>query len=95
MSLSIFWYNVIIRVNGNQNEVHMTEKCKERIIQLTKWNNYYDNPTMGTMKYLALRRKETGFDECTTMINGRLYIFIEKFFCWLESKGKNKKNEKH
>lgn len=64
----------------------MKENHKEKIIQLTKWSNYYKNPTLGTMKYLALRRKETGFDECTTMINGRLYIFPEKFFSWLSSK---------
>ena len=61
------------------------EELKNDWIQLTKWDEHFDYPTLGTMKMLAYKRKENGADTFLVMINGRLYVSVSKFNEWMYS----------
>lgn len=55
------------------------------LIRLCKWDKYYDTPSMGTMRYLALKRKENGMAHCLHMVSGRLYINVQDFWEWMNN----------
>ncbi len=61
-----------------------TEIMTPKLLPIKRWENHFSYPSLGTLRYLALRRKENGFDACLSKINGRLYINPEKFFIWAQ-----------
>ena len=60
----------------------MTQEPK--YVQLTKWADFTDHPSYGTMRFLVNKRKENGAEEFLRKINGRFYINVDKFYDWME-----------
>jgi hypothetical protein len=66
------------------SDLHAQQKYFPPIIPLKKWPENFGYPSIGTLKYLALRRKENGFDRCLRMISGRLYLDTEETLKWFK-----------
>lgn len=54
-------------------------------VPLTKWNDYFVQPSRGTMRNICARRRENGAEVFLSMINGRFYVNVEKFNQWMEA----------
>lgn len=54
------------------------QKLELTIVPIKEWPKIYGYPSLGTLKYLALRRQKNGFSRCVKMINHRLYLHIEE-----------------
>jgi len=55
-----------------------------KYVQLTKWAEFTDHPSYGTMRNIVARRKDNGAEEFLCKINGRFYINIDNFYHWME-----------
>lgn len=53
-------------------------------VQLTKWREYSSFPSYGTMRNIVNRRSKNGASEFLSVINGRFYVNVEKFYDWLK-----------
>jgi len=54
------------------------------LIPVSKWNNYYDYPTVGALRQLIFYDKDSFKDRVIRRINKRLYIKASEFFMWVE-----------
>lgn len=54
------------------------------VVPMREWENLFGWPGYGTLRYLALRRRENGFDQCVTKVNKRLYLITDKTLAWLK-----------
>lgn len=66
----------------------LTEK-KTELIPLTKWNDYYDYPTVGTLRQLVFYEHSNGFSKVIRRIGCRIYIKVSAFFEWVEETNRN------
>lgn len=65
-------------------------QSKDRLIPVTKWNDYYDYPTTNSLRQLIFREHQNGFDKVIRRIGGRVLIKEDEFFKWVEnSQNKN------
>jgi hypothetical protein len=55
-------------------------------VQLTRWEDYFDCPSYGTMRNIVSRRKENGAEAFLSFVNGRFYVHRKKFNEWMESR---------
>lgn len=62
---------------------------KERLIPVSKWNNYYDYPPIGGLRSLIFNAKNNGFNKVIRRIGRRVLINENKFFEWVEETNKN------
>ena len=69
----------------NKEERNMNEKRMDWV-PLTKWKDYFNCPSQGTMRNICARRKENGAESFLAQVNGRFYIHIEKFNNWMEGR---------
>jgi hypothetical protein len=58
---------------------------KPKIIYWRRWQEQFGEPRTGTLKYALLNRKETGFNRCVRLINGRIYLDVEETFAFFNS----------
>jgi hypothetical protein len=49
----------------------------QKVIFWKRWESKFGEPKTGTIKYALLNRKETKFNQCVRIINGRIYLDIE------------------
>ena len=57
---------------------------KERLIPVTKWNDYYDYPKLGGLRALIFNEHTNGFDKVIRRIGRRVLIKEDAFFQWVE-----------
>ena len=63
-------------------------KEKQELIPLSKWNDYYDYPTVGTLRQLVFYENSNGFSKVIRRIGCRIYIKVSAFFEWVEETNK-------
>ena len=64
---------------------------KERLIPLSKWNDYYPYPTVGALRQYYFYKDSNGFAEvCENggMNGGRILIKEKTLFKWIENRKK-------
>lgn len=66
------------------------ESGTPKLVPYRKWPDHFCYPSVGTLKYLLLRRKDNGFDVCVRVINNRIYLDTEKTFQWFNNKGETR-----
>jgi hypothetical protein len=72
--------------------VKETDLAKElEWIPLTKWQDRFQYPTYGCMRNICARRRENGAEAFLSIINGRFYINVKKFFHWMENQKEKRK----
>lgn len=65
--------------NQYQNE-------KPKIIPLSKWNEYYDFPSVGSLRQLVFHNTNKFKEKVIRKFgNGRQYIDVDAFFKWANS----------
>lgn len=68
-----------------------TQVEKERLIPLSKWNDYYPYPTVGALRQYYFYKDSNGFAEvCENggMNGGRILIKEKALFEWIENRKK-------
>lgn len=68
-----------------------TQVEKERLIPLSKWNDYYPYPTVGALRQYYFYKDSNGFAEvCENggMNGGRILIKEKSLFEWIENRKK-------
>lgn len=58
---------------------------KDRLIPVTKWNDYYDFPALGGLRGLIFNKDTNGFDKVIRRIGRRVLIKEDEFFKWIEN----------
>lgn len=73
----------------------MEEKIQNRLIQVTRWNDFHQWPPIGGLRHLIFEREENGFEKVLKRPS-RVWLIDEKaFFKWVEErKYKFRKNQK-
>ena len=66
------------------SENRTTRETNQELIPLTKWNDYYDYPTVGTLRQLVYFEATNGFSKVIRRIGSRIYLKVSAFFVWLE-----------
>ena len=57
---------------------------KTRLIPVTKWNDYYDYPTIGGLRALIFNADKNGFNKVIRRIGSRVLLNEQAFFDWVE-----------
>lgn len=57
---------------------------QNRLIPVTKWNDYHPYPTIGSLRALIFNANKNGFDKVIRRINSRILINEQAFFEWVE-----------
>lgn len=57
------------------------------IIPLSKWNQYYAYPKVGTLRQMIFHQKY-GIEKVVIRIGGRVYLKVADFFKWLKEQDK-------
>ncbi len=60
------------------------QKTQQELIPLTKWNDYYDYPTVGSLRQLVYFEDTNGFSKVIRRIGSRIYLKVSAFFEWVE-----------
>lgn len=61
---------------------------KERLIPLTRWNDYHDFPTVSALRHFVFFEEQNGFHKVIKRILKRIYICEKSFFEWVEEQNK-------
>lgn len=62
---------------------------QDREIPLTKWNDYYPDPTVKALRMLVFRKDENGFKDVITRRGNRILIKEKAYFTWRKLHGKD------
>lgn len=57
---------------------------KPELIPVTKWNTYFDYPTLGSIRQLIFYNTDNFNDKVLRKIGKRQYIKVSEFFKWVE-----------
>ena len=60
---------------------------EQKLIPLSRWNDYYDFPSVGALRQLVFSNKNSFVDEVTRRICNRIYISVPDFFSWVDKNG--------
>lgn len=71
-------------------ESKQQNKENQELIPLSKWNDYYDYPTVGTLRQLVFYEHSNGFSKVIRRIGCRIYIKVSAFFEWVEETNKTR-----
>jgi len=66
-------------------------KQEEKLIPLSKWNEHYEHPSVGSLRQSYFHRHENGFDYCVEYggdNGGRILINVDKYNEWRKSRHK-------
>lgn len=61
--------------------------ANEKLIPLSRWNNFHPYPTVGALRQLIFRNKNE-IGKVLVRMGGRLYIIESVFFQWVAENGK-------
>jgi hypothetical protein len=64
---------------------NINDNDDQKIVFWKRWEKEYGEPKTGTIKYMLLNRKETGFDKCVRVINKRIYLNVSQTYKYLNS----------
>lgn len=81
--------NLLIEIIALEKSLLPEKNSHSRLIELTKWNEYHEYPTVKGMQMLYYHRKENGFEEFNVIEkspNKRLLVNEENYFKWYEAK---------
>lgn len=75
-----------------QQAVNTTQTSqKPELIPVSKWNDYFDYPTLGALRQLIFNQNTNGFSKVLRkMGKNRLYIKTSAFFDWVEEINKDR-----
>lgn len=59
-------------------------QTRRRLIPVTKWNEYYEFPTVPGLRWLIFNEKENGFSRCVRRIGRRVAIDEAEYFRWVD-----------
>lgn len=54
-----------------------------RFIPLTKWGQYHDWPTIGSLRWMVFNADTNGFSQCLKRVGKRIVIDEAAFFEWV------------
>lgn len=60
-------------------------KLLENLIPLSKWNDYYQFPTVGALRQYVFRAETNGFNKVITRIGKKIYIKVDELKNWIEN----------
>jgi len=60
-----------------------------RLIPLTRWNDFHPWPPLGGLRHLVLQRHTNGFDAVICRIGRRVLLDEQAFFAWVERVGRH------
>lgn len=63
---------------------------QERLIPVTKWNEFHPWPPVGGLRHLILHRKTNGFESCVRKIGRSVLIDERAFLEWAKSASRQK-----
>lgn len=66
------------------NETQKKFQNETRLIPVTKWNDYYDYPTIGGLRALIFNADKNGFNKVIRRIGSRVLLNEQAFFDWVE-----------
>lgn len=66
------------------NETPKKFQNETRLIPVTKWNDYYDYPTIGGLRALIFNADKNGFNKVIRRIGSRVLLNEQAFFDWVE-----------
>lgn len=73
-------------INQKQTtEITQETQNRDRLIPVTKWNDYYDFPTLNGLRQLIFREHQNGFNKVVRRVGGRVLIKEDEFFKWVEN----------
>jgi hypothetical protein len=67
-----------------------TEQQIDRLIPVTKWNDYYDYPTLNSLRWLIYNEQSNGFHEVVRRVGSRVMLKENAFFEWVEKQNSKK-----
>ena len=76
---------LVLEILGLEKMIHPAEEPKERLIPLSKWNDYHDFPTVSALRQYKFRMNINGFRDVIEFggENGKTILIKEnKFFKW-------------
>lgn len=62
-----------------------------RLIPLTKWNKYHDDPTVSALRHLIFFEELNGFSKVIRRIGKRIYLCERSFFEWVDEQNSSQK----
>jgi len=66
-------------------ETSQEAQNRDRLIPVTKWNDYYDYPSTNGLRNLIFHEHQNGFNKVVRRIGGRVLIKEDAFFEWVEN----------
>jgi len=66
----------------------MENLANEKLIPVSKWNDFYPYPTVGALRQLIFFKDKNGIGKALRRIGGRIYIIESAFFKWVEETNK-------
>jgi hypothetical protein len=60
----------------------MNEETKNRLVPVTKWNQYHPWPSIGGIRHMIAHRKEKKCGHVFVKVGGRWLINENAFFSW-------------
>ena len=68
----------------------MNARAKTRYIHISKWNDYYELPTIRVLKFLIFFASQCGFDKVIKYRNNRVFINEAAYHEWIRRKSINR-----
>jgi len=70
----------------------MLKKSEEidRLIPITKWGNYYDYPSVSSLRWMVFNEKTNGFHTVVRRVGSRVMLKEKAFFEWVEKQNTQK-----
>ncbi len=66
------------------------DERKNRLIPVTKWNDYHSWPTISGLRHLIFFEHTNGFNQCIRRVGRRVVIDEDAFFEWVETTNKKR-----
>lgn len=73
---------------SGKHDKDQKNKPGERIIPLTKWNDYHSYPPIGGLRHLVFFGHQNGFNKVVIRAGRRILLDEKKYFEWLRDGGK-------
>jgi hypothetical protein len=67
-------------------------EVRDRLIPLSKWNQYYDYPSISALRSFVFFEDTNGFNSVIRRVGRRVLICEKSFFEWVETQSKTKPN---
>lgn len=77
----------LLKKENNNSE--LVKEAQNRLIPVTKWNDYHDWPPIGGLRSLIFNEHRNGFNKVVRRVNRRVLIDEKAFFEWIEETNNN------